>query len=538
MHPCGGSPSRRSGIAGPGLVVAVILGLLVSASGQDVPRPSSPRKAAGGDPLVFQAEVIDPAGAAQSDVEVIVALEYWQRSGIHRQVLERIRTDQAGRIRLKVAREGPGERLASARIWAHRPGRGVAESAIALSNKTPRPMRLTLGTPAQRTFTVLGPDGHPIPGIRVTPHSLVPESGAAPPVFPRPWADRFAGITNADGEATIADLPTRPPLARVEFGGPGIAPHLFTLPADQANATIKLGRPGRLVGLVRTESGQPIAGASVAVWLGAPLLGRLGGPRRTSAEFAPVEMIRFDPGPVESGPQGAFQSPPTLLTGSTYRVVVRKDGFEPIASEWVAMDGERAVVSPVRLRALRAVVGEVCDRQGGPIASARVFLPGGGSSTTTDAQGHFELKDVPPRKAILLVEKPGFRLQGWPVDPSAAVTPRTFIPSRATEPPDRAMKPMADPIPPEEARTLANRLLEPYLRDLNDKDERIKLQALMALTDLAPDRAVDLFPTLSFGEGAARHGVRADMAAKLAEVDRPRAEALLASAPLASIPYE
>ena len=349
----------------------------------------------------------------------------------------------------------------------------------------------------------------------------------------------FAGITNADGMATISDLPTRPELARVEFEGPGIAPHLFTLPAGQANATLKLGRPGRLVGLVRTESGQPIAGASVAVWLGAPLLNRPGAPRRTSTELSPVETIRFDPGPVESGPQGAFQSPPTLLTGSTYRVVVRKDGFEPIVSDWVTLDGERAVIPPVRLRALRTVTGEVRDRQGGPIVGARVFLPGGGPSTTTDDRGHFELKEIPPRKAIVLVEKPGFRLQGWPVDPSAAGTPRTFIPSRTTEPPDPAMKPMADPIPPEEgAHTLANRLLEPYLRDLNEKDDRIKLQALIALTDLAPDRAVALLPTISLGEGAARHAVRADMASRIAEVDRPLAEALLASAPLASIPYE
>ena len=47
-------------------------------------------------------------------------------------------------------------------------------------------------------------------------------------------------------------------MREVAVFGPGIAPHTFSLTAARVNGTLKLGRPGRLVGVVRTESGPPI----------------------------------------------------------------------------------------------------------------------------------------------------------------------------------------------------------------------------------------------------------------------------------------
>ena len=62
-------------------------------------------------------------------------------------------------------------------------------------------------------------------------------------------------------------------------------------------------------------------------------------------------------------------------------------------------------------------MGLVQDRQGKPVAGARVFLPSGEPSTTTDAQGGYLLEGVLPDKTFLLVKAEGFRFQGWPGDP-------------------------------------------------------------------------------------------------------------------------
>ena len=47
--------------------------------------------------------------------------------------------------------------------------------------------------------------------------------------------------------------------------------------------------------------------------------------------------------------------------------------------------------------------------------------------------------------------------------------PLTLV--RTSEAPGPVMKPLADPIPPEESRALANRLLEPYLHDPIENDD-------------------------------------------------------------------
>ena len=166
--------------------------------------------------------------------------------------------------------------------------------------------------------------------------------------------------------------------------------------------------------MVRGENGQPLAGIPVAVW------SRPSG--RSSpgvlSRISPPEMIRFDSQPLITGPQGAFQTSSTLLNGSTYRVSVRQDGFAPFISDSVTLDGERTTFPAIRLRPLRKLTGQVHDRHGRPIAGARVFLPAGGPSSVADARGRFNLRDVLPDKTFVLVQQPGFRIQGWPVDPA------------------------------------------------------------------------------------------------------------------------
>ena len=95
--------------------------------------------------------------------------------------------------------------------------------------------------------------------------------------------------------------------------------------------------------------------------------------------------------------------------------------------------------------------------------------------------------------------------------------------TRTTEGPGPAVTPQADPIPPEEARALADRLLGPYLpEEAEEADQEAKLAAIASLAEFDLDRAPRAFskaavcrPPLLFWGRPVRIGVEAGR-------DRPR----------------
>ena len=181
---------------------------------------------------------------------------------------------------------------------------------------------------------------------------------------------------------------------------------------------------------------------------------------------------------------------------------------------------------------MRPFAGEVRDRKGRPVAGVRVFLTGGEPSATTDAQGRFDLKEISPGKSLLLAEAPGFRLQGWPIDASAPGVAPTFTLARTGEAADRAMQPMADPIPPAESRALADRLMEPYLNAVLEKgDDQAKAAALDALSEVDLGRTLELLQKGTFPVDGRSYLLRGDLAARVAPRDPARAIALVESVP-------
>ena len=287
-----------------------------------------------------------------------------------------------------------------------------------------------------------------------------------------------------------------------------------------------------MVGIVRTASGQPLADVPVEVWV------RGWGtchaaPYRLDHRITTDAMVRLDPHPLKTGPQGAFQTPPALLNGSTYRVSIRHDGFVPFVSDWVTLNGERAAIPAIRLQPLQKLTGQIKDRQGRPVAGARVFLPAGGPATAADAQGRFALAGINPGKTVLLVDQTGFRLQGRLVDPSSQAELGSLTLVRTSEAPGPVMKPLADPIPLEESRALADRLLEPYLHGpMENGDDEPRLAAIGALSEFDLDRALELLQDGKFREEDRHYqGIRGSLAAKLAVKDPARAEAMVESIP-------
>jgi RNA polymerase sigma factor (sigma-70 family) len=482
-------------------------------------------------PLVIQVAVVDSEDRKLSGVDVLVTITYPRASESPKHAVERAVSDHDGRVRVKVAPERGGEMASHVTIWAHQPGRAIAVSSISLSSfpiqvrLSPPVTRMTLEQPMNRTITVLGADDRPIEGLRLVPRSLRRGNARSASPIPEEWRERLTVTTDANGKATLPYLTQRMEPLTVQVAGPGIAMHTLSLTDLPQKGTIRIGRSGRLVGIVRGESGQPLAGVSVVVWV------RSSGTRPSGMldrNNTPTEMIRFDTQPLTTSPQGAFQTPPTLLNGSTYRVAIRQDGFAPFVSEWVTLVGERATIPPIRLRSLRKLSGRVHDRQGQPVAGARAFLSAGGPSTITDAQGRFDLRDILPDRTIVLVEQPGFRLQGWPVDPSTQSDELRLTLVRTNEAPDRLMTALAEPIPADEARALADRVLEPYLQDVLEKGNDISKQPVLeVLSTFDPDRALDLFKKGVFEKELPKSYFRVTLAREMAEKDPAGAEALL-----------
>ena len=339
---------------------------------QNSPRPAGTKAGTDQGPLKIQVQVVDRQGRRLSGADVVTQIWYSRGSETNEPILERSKTDGAGHVQLEIAREYPGARALSAHIWAYQPGRTIAMSNVLLTGKVSPPViQLTLDQPTKWTITVLGADDRTIGGLRLAPHLLrLGERSSSLVELPDNWLKLLAATTDSEGVATLAFLPgTMTPLS-VQVAGPGLAPH--TLPLDVAqgkSAVLKLGRAGRLVGIVRTASGVPLVDVPVEVWVqgsGTPPTELLFAHRRVT----PDDLLRLDQEPLKTGSHGAFQTPSTLLSGSTYRLSIHHDGFVPFVSEWVTLDGERATIPAIRLQPLQKLTGQIRDRHGRAIAGA------------------------------------------------------------------------------------------------------------------------------------------------------------------------
>ncbi len=502
---------------------------------QRPPHAAAAKPSADQDLLLMQIQVVDPDGRRLPAVDVFVTLYYARGVGFAEPVIEQSRSDGEGQARLELRRERQGARLHSGSVWAYRAGRAIAAINVSFAKETsPIAVRPTLDQPAKWTITVIGAEDRPVAGLRIAPNAFRrTDRRNTVPEVPGEWLERLTVITDANGVATLNYLPGVMAPVSIRVVGPGVAPHTLPLGQPQGrNSVLKLGRPGRLVGIVRSASGVPLAGVPVELWVRGPnvLWSDLGDPRGYR-RITPDEILRFGPEPLKSGPQGAVQTPSTLLGGSTYRVAIRPEGFVPFVSDWVMLDGERAAISDIRLQRLQKLTGQISDRQGRAVAGARVFLPAAGPEVVTDAEGRFALASIQPGKAIVLAEGPGFRLRGWVVDPSSQAELGSLTLVRASEIPERAMKPLADPIPPEESRALANRLLERYLQEpIENANDAPRLAAIRALGEFDLERALDLLRNGKFPEADRPYQVvRNSLAERLAARDPARAEAMVDS---------
>jgi len=361
----------------------------------------------------------------------------------------RTHTDAGGRFRLTSPLLGR-DAMNGVHVWAYRPG-----SAITAVPSYRPPLDLVLRKPQPRTVKVEGPDGQPVAGALVSPRVVYVANEEAADM-PDTLAASLVVTTKPDGKAALDYLAGGDQLVAVRVAAESIGSQDLQLiehpgrdPQD-ATITLRLKPTSRLAGRVRNRAGEPIANQPVEVWF-------------KGGNWLQPNPVGFKNGPLRTAADGSFQTPLNLLVGSPYRVVVRAPGMEPILSDWITIGEQPRVLLPMIQRPLRTIKGRVVDRQGKPVAGIEVFQLGDGlarTATKTDGDGRFALGGFRQGPVFLFARGQGFRFLGRLIKPGDGDVAVDL--TRTSERPTREMRMLPDPIPLDESRALARRLIEPY----------------------------------------------------------------------------
>lgn len=329
-------------------------------------------------------------------------------------VADRAAADAQGRFELSSLR--PEE---SYEIRATRAGAFPTMQRVAVSDpsRPPRSVKLVLA-PARAVFgTVQDPEGHPVSGAEVIARpALRPGSSAlasASPAESAKPADAAAVKSDGKGIFHIAECPAAEveltvrkkgyaavclPALRVPAGGAG--------PANLGVVTLHPG--ARLAGRVVDSGNQAVPKAEVFV---------LTQPIKLNHVDRLLKGLRPD---AASAADGRFAIE-DLARGEPVHVVVRAAGFVTAQMQAVRPPAESPLL--IRLEPAAAVQGRVVDESGAPVMGARVelqwqaFLPEDPEhpigdpilrAARSDAQGRFEMHDIPTGKVRLSAAAAGF----------------------------------------------------------------------------------------------------------------------------------
>ena len=362
-------------------------------------------------------------------------------------------------------------------------------------------------------------------GARVAPRVIsFRERGSMAAAVPNSLAESLAVTTGPDGGATLDYLAPGQQLEAVRVTTASIGTQDIPLNdgvrrEGQGEAiTIRLKPTSHLAGRVKLRAGEPVAGQLVEVW--------------AKGGNWPLEShaVGFMNGPIRTAADGSFQTPDNLFVGSQYRVVVRAPGMEPILSEWLTIDEKPRVLLPLLQRPLRSIIGRVVDRQGRPIAGIEVFQSGDGPERTSVTDRR--------RRAVharWVLPRAGLPVRTWwwfPVFWTRDQARRSRHHARADSPSERpaqAMTMLDDPIPLEESRALARRLLEPRWKVVDAKNDAAKYPDLQRLVMVDPIGVLQRVDGIEFAGPRMKGAITAQAAWVLARSDPAEAETLAAA---------
>jgi hypothetical protein len=469
-----------------------------------------------------QGSVVNSKGEPVAGASVFLYLVYLSPSETD---LVSTTTDDQGRFRLFRPRLDESGRLRTvngnrSHLLAYRKG-----SALAVGRLRDQSQRLLLRDATPRTVTIQRADGKPLAGAKVMPRLIRDLNGEIAEI-PTSLAAQLAATTGPEGKATLTSLIALVELMAVRVAGDSLAEQDIVL-ADrpgQARGTgdvmMKLEAESQISGRVVDERSHGIPGQEVEVWTRG----------RYPLDPSPVE---FAGGPVRTGPEGSFQTPLTLLAGSTFRAVVGAPGKDLIASDWITLGQKPRKLPEIVLGELRTIRGRVVDRAGKPVAGAEVLQRGDGperTSAETDANGRFSLGGFRSRPALLFARHKEFRFHGQLARPVQGDV--TVVLTRRDEPPDQVMRPLPYPEIPGDSQAIARRLIEPVLdAALRRNDTQAVTHVLTTLADVDPAATLEELNTAKPLDENSRMRVRLAVIMKLARTDPEEAAGLAEAIP-------
>lgn len=279
-----------------------------------------------------------------------------------------------------------------------------------------------------------------------------------------------------------------------------------------------------LVGRVQDTAGRPIAGALVRVWRMA---------RGKDRRVVDIEPILSEDGHdvVRTDSSGRYQAPRRVSLPDEFFAEVRATGRLSDQSRIVVVTRPGEEISPVTLRRVLTLSGQVVDRQGQPIPGALVRQSGDGAmptSTTTDEQGWFHLPGVLDGHVVLFVQKTDFQTEPHVV--TARGDPCKVVLAHASDPGSVSYKMIPPALSADEAKTLIHRLIEPLSkRVLEQGSEHDKSQLMDKLAEIDPSWALELLPSVKLSDPDELNGIRSIIAGVLLHDDPDEAAAVIES---------
>ena len=263
--------------------------------------------------------------------------------------------------------------------------------------------------------------------------------------------------------------------------------------------TISPSASSTLSGRVLDIAERPISGASVRIWR----VGR--GKDRRVIDLEPI-MSEDGRAAVRTDSDGRYRAPRRVPIPDEYFAEVVAPGRLSARSRSVIVADQAKELPAVTLRRVRAVSGQVVDRQGKPVAGAKVGQAGDGpmpTATTSDEQGRFELPGVLEGRLVLLVRKAGYRSEPHLMERSAE--PLKVAITRVDEPPASTYKTLPSPLPVEEEKALARRLVRPLVeRVLAEGKDQDRSRLLRDLAEIDPAWTLELLEKTAFNDSEDR----------------------------------
>jgi len=240
----------------------------------------------------------------------------------------------------------------------------------------------------------------------------------------------------------------------------------------------------RLEGRVVDAAGKPVAGAKLQLWHQ---------PWRPDYYDAASDRANVPAGDDwKTDSAGRFTSP-ALRPDGKYRVSLVDPRYEPSQTAWLdAASGKVPPLDDLLARKLGEHLGTVADRDGKPIAGAKVVFQGGGKRIEGDAddQGKFKLSPAPDGPGMLFVSKEGFRFHGrrlntfgQPLSIKLATVGQPYGEKLEVKPPTISI---------EKRRELACKLADDLIKQIGlDLSGEQRMQVLMELAKADPQAALD-----------------------------------------------